>query len=100
MSDDRSSAPVATWPLWKEPLAVWAGLLVLLAISAGSAYAPLGPFNAAVNLAIAAVMLGLLATFLMNLRWANGLVRLFAASGLFWLIFMFALTFVDYLSRR
>jgi cytochrome c oxidase subunit 4 len=99
MSDMRNNSRIGAWPLWKEPLAVWVGLLVLLAISAGSAYAPLGPFNAALNLAIAAVMLGLLATFLMNLRWANALVRLFAASGLFWLIFMFALTFVDYLSR-
>ena len=99
MSDDRINAHSDTWPMWKEPLAVWVALLVLLAISAASAYAPLGPFNAALNLAIAVVMLGLLATFLMNLRWANALVRLFAASGLFWLIFMFALTFVDYLSR-
>ena len=99
MSHDRSTAHINTWPLWKGPLAVWVALLVLLTISAGSAYAPLGPFNAAINLAIAAVMLGLLATFLMNLRLANALVRLFAASGLFWLIFMFALTFVDYLSR-
>jgi cytochrome c oxidase subunit 4 len=98
MSDDRSHSR-SVWPLWKAPLAVWVVLLVLLAISAGSAFLPLGPANAALNLAIAAVMLGLLATFLMNLRWANALVRLFAISGLFWLIFMFALTFVDYLSR-
>jgi cytochrome c oxidase subunit 4 len=98
MSDDRSHSR-SVWPLWKTPLAVWVVLLVLLAISAGSAFLPLGPANAALNLAIAAVMLGLLATFLMNLRWANALVRLFAISGLFWLIFMFALTFVDYLSR-
>ncbi len=87
------------WQLAKGPLVVWAVLLVLLAISAGSAYLPLGPSNAALNLLIAAVMVFLLATFLMNLRWSNALVRIIAASGLLWLIFMFVLTFTDYLSR-
>jgi cytochrome c oxidase subunit 4 len=95
MSDQHGSA----WNLWKGSLGVWGVLLALLTISAASAYVPLGSLNAAMNLALAAVMLGVLATFLMNLRWANGLIRLFAAGGLFWLIFMFALTSVDYFSR-
>ena len=89
----------SVWGLAKGPLAVWAVLLALLAISAASAYVPLGPFNAALNLAVAAVMVFLLAAFLMNLRWSSALVRIIAASGLFWLIFMFVLTFTDYLSR-
>jgi cytochrome c oxidase subunit IV len=87
------------WDLAKGPLAVWLVLLMLLAISAGSAYVPIGPFNAAINLLIAAVMIFLLASYLMNLRWSNTLVRLIAASGLLWLVFMFVLTFTDYLSR-
>jgi caa(3)-type oxidase subunit IV len=44
-------------------------------------------------------MIGLLAIFLMNLRLATTLVRIVAASGLVWLLFMLALTFTDYLSR-
>jgi cytochrome c oxidase subunit 4 len=72
---------------------------VLLAISAGSAYLPLGPFNAALNLAVAAVMISLLVVHLMNLRRSSALVRVIAASGLLWLAFMFVLTFTDYLSR-
>lgn len=80
-------------------LAVWLVLIVLLAVSAGSAYVPLGPFNAPLNLLIPAVMIVLLAAFLMNLRWSNALVRIIAASGLLWLAFMFALTFTDYFSR-
>jgi cytochrome c oxidase subunit 4 len=87
------------WDLAREPVMIWAVLLVLLAISALLAYAPIAPFNVAVNLLIAAVMVGLLAVFLLNLRWASTLVRLVAASGLFWLVFMLALTFTDYLSR-
>ena len=87
------------WELAREPMMVWAGLVVLLAVSVLLAYAPIEPFNAAANLLIAAVMVGLLAAFLLNLRWASTLVRLVAASGLLWLVFMLALTFTDYLSR-
>ena len=99
MSDRTHDRVPGVWELTKGPLLVWAIMLVLLAISAGSAYVPLGPFNAALNLAVAAVMVFLLAAFLMNLRWSSTLVRIIAASGLFWLIFMFVLTFTDYLSR-
>ena len=99
MSDRAHDRVPSVWELAKGPLAVWAGLLVLLAVSAGSAYLPLGPLNAALNLAVAAVMVFLLATFLMNLRGSNALVRVIAASGLMWLIFMFVLTFTDYFSR-
>jgi len=89
-----------SWALWKGPLAVWLILLALLAVSVGSAFIPLGRFNAAVNLAIAAIMVCMLAAFLMNLRWSSALVRIFAASGLLWLVFMFVLIFTDYLSRK
>jgi cytochrome c oxidase subunit 4 len=99
MSERANDRMPSLWELAKGPLLVWAIMLVLLAISAGSAYLPLGPFNAALNLLIAAVMVFLLAVFLMNLRLSSTLVRIIAASGLFWLIFMFVLTFTDYLSR-
>ncbi len=89
----------SVWDLAKGPLAVWLALLALLAISATSAYVPLGALNAAVNLGVAAVMILMLGIFLMNLRWSNALVRIIAASGFFWLIFMFVLTFTDYFSR-
>ena len=52
------------------------------------------------NLVIAAIMLLLLATFLMNLGRASALLRLIASAGLLWVIFLFALTFADYFSRR
>ena len=95
-----SNARPGLWDLAKGPLTVWIGLIALLAISAASAYRPLGPANAAINLAIGAAMIVLLATFLMNLRWSSALVRICAVSGLVWLTFMFVLTFTDYLSRR
>jgi caa(3)-type oxidase subunit IV len=85
--------------LWAGPALVWVALLVLFAASLGSAYVPMGAGNVAVNLAIAVVMLGLLAVFLMDLLNARTLIRTVAVAGLFWTIFMFSLTFTDYLSR-
>lgn len=86
--------------LWRGPLLAWAALLVLAAINLGSAYVPLGPGNVALNLVIAAVMTVVLAVFLMDLQNAKALIRLVAVTGLFWTVFMFALTFSDYLSRN
>ena len=82
------------------PAVVWLVLIALFGASLGSAYAPLGAGNVAVNLAIAAVMVALLVTFLMDLQNAPALTRIVAAAGLLWTIFMFVLTFNDYLSRH
>jgi len=86
--------------IWLEPLLVWLVLLAILAASAWSAFLPLGAFNPTVNLLLAALMLLVLATFLMDLRNAKSVLRLVAAGGLLWVVFLFALTFTDYLSRR
>lgn len=86
--------------LWQGPIIVWLVLAVILAGSAVSAYFPLGALNPTINLVLAALMLLILATFLMDLRSASPVVRLVAASGLFWVIFLFTMTFTDFLSRR
>jgi cytochrome c oxidase subunit 4 len=85
--------------LWRGPLLAWVALIVLGAISLGSAYLPLGAGNLTLNLLIAAVMAVVLAVFLMDLQNAKTLIRVVAVTGLFWMIFMFTLTFSDYLSR-
>ena len=90
----------STRALWQGPAIAWLALLVLFAGTLGSAYLPLGAGNVAVNLLIAAVMIAVLATFLMDLRNATMLTRIVAAAGLFWVVLMFALTFSDYLSRH
>lgn len=95
----RSDRELPAWWLWKGPGLVWLALVVLFAVSLGSAYLPLGDGNIAANLLIAAVMIVLLVTFLMDLRRAQTIMRIVAAAGLFWLILMFSLTFNDYLSR-
>lgn len=97
--DARPRSEQEAWWLWKGPTLVWLVLILLFAASLGSAYFPLGLGNVAANLGIAAVMIVLLVTFLMDLRSAQTIVRIVAAAGLFWLILMFSLTFNDYLSR-
>lgn len=68
--------------------------------SLGSAYLPLGSGNIVVNLLIAAIMIGILMTFLMDLKNSSALIRVVASAGLFWAVLMFVLTFNDYLSRH
>jgi caa(3)-type oxidase subunit IV len=86
--------------LWKEPAAVWLILIVLFAITTASAYVPLGTLNIALNLAIAAAMIAILVTVLMDLRRSSVLIHILAGAGLFWTVFLFALTFTDYATRH
>jgi caa(3)-type oxidase subunit IV len=88
-----------SWHIWKGPALTWLALMALFLVSLAWAYRPLVLGFFAVNLAIAVAMLALLVTFLMDLRNAKALIRIVAAAGLFWTIFMFVLTFTDYLSR-
>jgi len=89
-----------SWRLWKGPLVAWLVLLVLLAGSIASAYWPLGAANTAINLVLAAAMVGLLVIYLMDLCNATALIHIVAAAGIFWSVFMFALTFADYWTRH
>lgn len=86
--------------LWRGPVLAWGVLLLLLAISLGSAFVPLGVGNVMLNLFIAAVMAVVLAVFLMDLRSSQPLIRVAAVAGLFWTVLMFSLTFSDYLTRN
>jgi cytochrome c oxidase subunit IV len=95
MSNHRGRRP----RVWVRPVVAWIVLILLALTSLGSAFIPLGPFNTALNLAIAGIMVVLLWLFLMDLIGSDALVRLIAAAGLLWISFMFALTFTDYLSR-
>ena len=85
--------------LWRGPVWAWLVLMVLFAVNLGSAFIPLGSGNVILNLFIAAVMVVVLAIFLMDLQNAQTLIRVVAVAGLFWMILMFSLTFSDYLSR-
>jgi len=84
----------------KTLLAVWIGLMLLLALSTASSYVSLGIGNTLVNLAIAAVKVGLILVFFMHLLRSDAAVRLAAAATLLFLFFMAFLTFGDLLTRH
>ena len=98
MSNFRRDEDRHSWWLWQGPGLVWFALVALFGASLGSAYLPLGNGNITVNLLIAAIMIVLLVSFLMDLKSAKALIRVVAAAGLLWLILMFTLTFNDYLT--
>ena len=77
----------------------WAGLLVLLALTLGMAFVPLGKGNIAVALAIGATKALIVVFVFMELARGHPLKLIFAGAGLFWFAILFGLTFTDYATR-
>lgn len=84
--------------IW-APLGIWAGLMALLALTAGYAYWDGMPVKPVVSLGIGVAKGLLIALFFMQLRRSAGLVKLAAMTGLIWASFMFLFTFADFLTR-
>jgi cytochrome c oxidase subunit IV len=80
-------------------VAVYAALICLLALTAGSTALPVGWWSTPTGLVIAAVKAFLIAYFFMNLRGQPGIVRVFAVAGLFWLLILLVLSASDYFTR-
>lgn len=88
------------WPAPSLRLVVaWLVLMVLAGLSFGLSFIRWGAANAAVSLAIAAVMVVIVAFGFMKLDQAHPLTRVFACVGLFWLVILFGLTATDYAWR-
>jgi cytochrome c oxidase subunit 4 len=85
--------------VWLYPAMIWLGLLAMLAATIGAAYLGWGEISVSLNLLIAALCVGLIGILFMNLAGASALVRLAAAAGIFWLLFVFIMTAGDYLTR-
>jgi cytochrome c oxidase subunit IV len=85
--------PVATY------LAVFAGLLVLLAVTVGVSFLDLGVFSKILAVTIAATKAILIFTYFMHLRYSPRLVWVFAGIGFLWFILLFAITMGDYMAR-
>ncbi len=83
----------------KTYLAVFAALLVLLALSVFASRIEHGSLNLLVALSIAAMKTALIATIFMGIRYAPSTTRLFALAGLTWLIILLALLMSDYATR-
>ena len=80
-------------------VAVWAGLLALLAMTLAASFAPLGPMLPAVSYSIAAAKAGLVIWFFMDMRGESGLNRLALAAGFVWAAVLFTLLAADPLMR-
>jgi cytochrome c oxidase subunit 4 len=77
----------------------WLGLMVLLAITAASAFLPLGWGNLAVNLAIAGAKTVLIGLVFMRLAGSPALLRLVVGAVFLWLAILFTLSLADFLTR-
>ena len=84
----------------RRPLVLtWLALLVLLAISAGTAWLRLGWINTAIGLAVATLKAVLVGLVFMRLRVTHPLLRLTALAGLTTLALLFILSCADYATR-
>lgn len=84
----------------KTYVLAWLAVEVLLLISLGIAYLPLGPFNALLNYLIAVATALLVMSFFMHLKYASYLTKLLAAAGFLWLSFLIGLSMADYVTRH
>lgn len=83
----------------RTSLLVLVALLVLLAISVGTAHVPLGGWSSSVGLVIAAIKAGLVAWYFMHLRNESSLIRVLSLAGVFCLTIMLLLISSDYSDR-
>jgi cytochrome c oxidase subunit 4 len=81
-------------------IGIWLAVVVLLGVSVGTAYIPMGRFNSIVCITIAFIQALLVWSFFMRLRWSGVLVRLIAAIGLIWFLILLGLSLTDYLTRH
>lgn len=75
-------------------------LILLLGATFALAHVELGTLNTPVGLVIAGVKALLVALFFMRLRMSDGVHRIFALAGVFWLGILLTLALSDALSRN
>lgn len=80
--------------------AVFGALILLTALTTAVAYVDLGPFNVVVALSIAGAKGLLVLLYFMHLRWSSRVVRIFALTGLVFLLILFAFCLSDYATRQ
>jgi cytochrome c oxidase subunit 4 len=79
--------------------AVFAALIVGTALTVAVAFVDLGALNNVLMLGIAMTKAMLVILFFMHVRWSSHLTWVVVASGFFWLLILFGLTMMDYLTR-
>ena len=79
--------------------AVFAALIVGTMLTYAAALVDMGALNNVVMLAIALTKALLVILFFMHVRWGTRLTWVVVASGFFWLLILFGLTMMDFLTR-
>jgi cytochrome c oxidase subunit IV len=89
-----------TLAMWRGPILVWLILMLLVVATYAAAVSALpGAWKTVIHFVVVAVQVTLIGVFFMDLRRAQGLPRLAAVAGFYWLFIMFVLAFNDYQSR-
>jgi len=78
---------------------VFAALLVLLVMTVGAAYLPLGVMHVPVAMTIATIKAVLIVLFFMHLLHSHKLMMIVSVASFLWLAIMVVLTLNDYLTR-
>jgi cytochrome c oxidase subunit 4 len=86
-------------PAAKRILFTLSALLALLALTIGSAFANLGPFNTIASMAISITKAGLIILFFMEIRERSPVIKVALVMGFFFLGIMFALSLSDFMTR-
>ena len=86
----------------KTYLIVWVALMALMVLTVFLSTVPMGhAFNTIVALVIASIKAVLVLLFFMHLKYESyKLSGVVFGAGLFWLLILFGLTLVDYLTRH
>lgn len=83
----------------KTYLYVWAGLMILLALTIVFDFMDLGWGNTAIAFGIAVTKALLVAVFFMHLYYDERLTWVFAFAGVLWLIILVSYSLTDYVTR-
>jgi cytochrome c oxidase subunit 4 len=78
----------------------WIVILLTAGISAWTAFLALGVWAPVIQFTIAAIQTVLLFVLFMRLKGSPSLKWIFAASGFFWLLFLYGLSMTDYSNRQ
>jgi cytochrome c oxidase subunit 4 len=74
-------------------------LLVLLGLTVGVAYVPLGVWNAGLAMTVATVKMVLILLFFMHLYHSDKLMWIFAFSGIAWFMMLLVTVLIDVFTR-
>ncbi len=80
-------------------VAVFAGLILLTAITIGAAFLDLWVFNTPIALTIASAKALLVMLYFMELRVSPKLIWVFVGTGILWFLILGGPTLADYISR-